>query len=225
MAQVEHDAFHRWSAGLATELVREVGGAPEGDVVRDVDDPASVQRREPALLVAPCEVWRLWPGGEALGNERVEEVGKGRAIGGGRNCLERDTSSLTARGDELELRLVRRDNHPEPVQHLGDQQELRDARGEAALVVAGDERLDKGADLVHRDSADRLHPRPDQIGAIDRVHDEEPVGELVQTHGKQAELAFVLGIERKDAAVPVALAEPGEQPHELDEPLVRLEPA
>ena len=66
---------------------------------------------------------------------------------------------------------------------------------------------------------DRDELRADERG-LDSVHDVCAVVEGVEANRVQVELGAVLRVRREDAGVPVAVADQGRDPHQLDDELV-----
>ena len=111
---------------------------------------------------------------------------------------------------------------PEPVEHLGAEQEVRREPAEVRRVVAWHERLDSGERRLDRHALDRDEATPHERG-VGRVDDVQPVRERVQPERVQMELARMGRVAGEEPGVPVPRAEERDDPHDADEELVLRE--
>ena len=110
----------------------------------------------------------------------------------------------------------------EPVEHLGDEREVRSKPPQVRVVVVRHERFDTPKDLLDRRALDGHDTGADQR-PVHGVDDMEPVAELVQAQRVEVQVALVARIRREEARVPVARAEEREDPEDPDQELVPRE--
>jgi hypothetical protein len=108
---------------------------------------------------------------------------------------------------------------PSPVEHLGDEREVRHLRAEVRLVVVRDQRADEPRDALERHTGDR----DETLSCVLTADDVRSVRELVEPERVEVQRAPVSRGEREDPRVTVARADERNEPHELDEELVRRE--
>jgi hypothetical protein len=152
----------------------------------------------------------------------VQRIGElDRVLGPGDRC-EDLLHALTTGAFERELDRTGPVGDVEAREHLGDEGVVRRERPHARLVVVRDQRPHTREHLLDRDPGDRDHLQAGEARPARLVDDVHAVGEVVEPHGVEVQLALV-AVQREEPRVPVPVSRQRRDPHEPDEQVIRVE--